>query len=160
VDAFNLRIHSPLESLFKPPKKENFTYAWSPNVALMKLYPGFNPELLRVLPHIGCKGVIIEAFGLGNLPDSGPYSLEDAIRKLVRQKLIVGIVSQCLKGAVQVEYETAKKFENLKVIFLRDITSEAAYAKLSYLLGLGKTQSWIRKKLAVPIAGEMSFLDE
>jgi len=160
VDAFNLRIHSPLESLFKPTKRENFSYAWSPGVALIKLYPGFNPELLRTLPPMGYKGIIVEAFGLGNLPDSGSYSLEDAIIELVGKKLIIGIVSQCLKGAVQVEYETAKRFENLRVIFLRDITSEAAYAKLSYLLGLGKKQSWVRKKLSEPIAGEMSFPDE
>lgn len=160
VDAFDLRIYSTLESFFRPFKKEKFRYAWSPHVTVVKLYPGFNPKLLKILPGMGYKGVIIEAFGLGNLPDEGEYSLEEAVKDIVNRGLIVGICSQCLKGAAQVEYDTAKRFERLDVVFLRDITPEAAYAKLSWLSGLSEDREWIKNKLPEAIAGEMSIGDE
>ncbi|MEQ8188489.1 MAG: asparaginase [Candidatus Eremiobacterota bacterium] len=160
IDAFNLRIHTGLEHYLRPQKKENFNYAWSPHVAVIKLYPGFNPELLKILPQMGYRGLIIEAFGLGNLPNEGEYSLEETVKEIVDKGMVIGICSQCLKGAVQVEYETARRFEQLRVIFLRDITPEAAYAKLSYLLGISENMEWIRIKLSESMAGEMSIWDE
>ena len=160
VDAFNLKTYHPRKSLFIPPRKESFNYGWSPSVSLVKIYPGFNPELLKILPEKGYKGLIIEAFGMGNLPSEGNYSLEGAVKEIVEKGLVVGICSQCLKGAVQVEYDTAKVFDKLNVIFLRDITFEAAYAKLSWLLDLYSDTGKVKKKLAEPVAGEMSVWSE
>lgn len=50
-----------------------------------------------------------------------------------------------------------KEFEKLNVIFLRDITTEAAYAKLSWLMDLSSEKEWIRARLSEPISGEMSY---
>jgi len=160
IDAFYLRIYDPRESLFRPAEKEHFKYAWSPHVTLVKIYPGFNPHLLTMLPGMGYKGVIIEAFGMGNLPNEGEYSLEGAVKELVDKRVVVGICSQCLKGAARAKYDTAKVFEKLNVVFLRDITFEAAYGKLSWLTGLSSDTEWIKKRLSEPVAGEMTLWRE
>jgi L-asparaginase len=156
VDALRHRIRGPLESLLRPPSKEFFQYAWSPKVHVASLYPGFNPEMLRILPDMGYKGVVIEAFGMGNLPNNGPYSLEPAIEEIVGKGMTVAVTSRCLRGSVQVEYDTAKTFEKLNVIFLGDITKEAAYVKASYLFGLTEDQDVVKQLLTTPLAGEMS----
>jgi L-asparaginase/Glu-tRNA(Gln) amidotransferase subunit D len=58
-----------------------------------------------------------------------------------------------------VEYETARTFKDLDVMFLRDMTTEAAYAKMSFLLGLSDDPSWVRREMTRPMAGEVTEED-
>jgi L-asparaginase len=159
VDAIRHRIHHFIHGLLRSPGKEIFKYAWSPDVHIVSLYPGFNPQILKLLPGLGYRGVIIEAYGMGNLPNEGPYSLVEAIREIVAKKMITAVTSRCLKGSVQVEYDTAKTFQELGVVFLRDITKEAAYAKMSYLLGLGRSPEEVRRDMVISLVGEMEEYD-
>jgi L-asparaginase len=155
VDAVRHRIHRFIGGLLRSPEKEMFKYAWNPNIHIISLYPGFNPRILRQLPGLGYQGVIIEAYGMGNLPNEGPFSLEQAIREIVEKGLVVSVTSRCLRGSVQVEYDTARTFQDIGVIYLRDITKEAAYAKMSCLFGLYETPEEIRRDMVIPLAGEM-----
>ncbi len=157
VDALRLKIHGPLESLLQKPQREKFKYGWSPTVHVITLYPGLNPNILWHLPSMGYKGLIIEAFGMGNIPNSGKYSLVPVIEKIIKEGVLVGVISKCLKGSAQVEYETAKSFQDLNVIFLGDITVEAAYSKMSYLLDIYKDTEQVKKYMKTPLAGEMSI---
>ncbi len=157
VDALRHRIHKPLESLLDPSRKESFQYAWSDRVHMSLLYPGFNPQVLENLIPLGYRGLIIEAFGMGNLPNEGPYSLSPAIGRLVQEGMLVAVTSQCLRGSVQVEYETARTFEELRVIFLGDMTKESAYAKMSFLMGKSDETTWIREMMTTPLAGEITL---
>jgi L-asparaginase len=159
VDAVRHRIHHFIQGLLRSPDKEMFRYAWSPDVHIVSLYPGFNPEILKLLPELGYRGVIIEAYGMGNLPNEGPYSLVNAIREIVNKKMVVAVTSRCLRGAVQVEYDTARTFQDLGVVFLRDITKEAAYAKMSYLFGLSKNPEEVRENMTISLVGEMQEYD-
>lgn len=159
VDALRLRIHKPLESLIHSSGTENFRYAWSDRVHVSLLYPGFSPALLDALAGMGYRGLVIEAFGMGNLPNEGPYSLGPPIKNLVEKGILAGITSQCLRGAARVEYETARTFKDLDVMFLRDMTTEAAYAKMSFLLGLSDDPSWVRREMTRPMAGEVTEED-
>lgn len=160
VDSLRLRIHKPLDILISPDKEEEFQYAWSDAVHVMTLYPGFKPAVLDNVTRLKYKGLIIQAFGMGNLPDSGPYSLGPAIAKLTGEGMLVAVTSQCQKGSVQVEYDTARTFERLNVLFLRDITTEAAYAKMSFLFGLNDDPAWVREMMVKPLAGEMAHDDD
>ena len=39
----------------------------NPHVSLVKLFPGFDPKLLFAMVESGCKGIVIEAYGLGGM---------------------------------------------------------------------------------------------
>lgn len=156
TDALRHKIFEPLTSLLLSPGKEKFKYAWSDRVHVVNLYPGFDPKILFLLEKAGYKGFIIRAFGLGNLPDRGKYSLAPAVKDLNSRGVIIGVVSSCLKGTAQVEYETAQTFKKLDVLFLGDMTCEAAYAKMSFLMGLENDPDKIKELMVKPLAGEMT----
>lgn len=155
VDALHHRIHSPLESLLRPVEKENFQYAWSDRVAIIVLYPGLKPDVMEWMLSAGYRGIIMEAYGMGNMPFEGPFSLEETTKKLVDSGVVVCVKSSCLKGGVHVEYETAKRFADVRAIYLRDITREAAYTKLSWLIGKTDDIERIRSEMFRSMSGEM-----
>ncbi|MCE1248718.1 MAG: asparaginase [Firmicutes bacterium] len=156
VDALHHEIHSPLESALRPNEKERFRFAWSDKAAMIPIHPGMKPELLGYLIKSGYRAVILEAYGMGNLPFEGPYSLEQPVKLALDSGVIICVVTRCYKGGVRVEYETARRFLDLGALFLRDITREAAYSKLSWLLGLYENNSTVRELMLEVLCGEMN----
>ncbi len=155
VDAINHRIHSPLESLLRPVKREDFQYAYSDRVTILPVYPGINPEIVDSLVNLGYEGIIVKAYGMGNMPVDGENSLLPVMGKALKKGIIVCITSSCYRGGVEVQYETARPFCELGAMYLRDITGEAAFAKLSWLLGKGLSKDEIRKEMLRSVSGEM-----
>ena len=155
VDAINHRIHSPLESLLRPVQKEDFQYAYSDRVTMLPIYPGMKPEILESIIALGYRGIIIAAYGMGNMPIEGENSLIPVVEKAVKEGIFVCIVSSCYQGGVEVQYETARPFCELGALYLRDITGEAAYAKLSWLLGKGGEKEEIRWTMLRSVSGEI-----
>ena len=39
----------------------------NPHVAMVKLFPGFDPAMLKAMVDAGCKGIVVEAYGLGGM---------------------------------------------------------------------------------------------
>lgn len=160
VDALHHRIHTPLESLLRPSEGENFSYAWSDKAALLPVYPGMDPGIIKCLVKGGCRGLILEAYGMGNMPFEGPYSLEENLREAIDSGVAVCVTSQCLQGGVSVQYETASRFADMGAVYLRDITKEAAYAKLSWLLGKLEDPKVIGREMIHSLCGEMLKKDQ
>ena len=62
-----------------------------------------------------------------------------------------------MTGTVSPLYEPAVLLERVGVVFGHDLTSEAALAKLSYLLGLpGLTTEDVRQQMSVSLRGELT----
>jgi L-asparaginase len=122
----------------------------------MKLFPSLKEAYIRHLFDApGLKGVVLESYGSGNAPSDRWFlnCLEDAIRRGV----IIYNVSQLIGGVVaHGRYETSKYLEDIGVISGRDITREAAITKLMFLLGTEPDLEIVKRKLAVPLSGEMS----
>ena len=54
------------------------------------------------------KGIVIEAFGAGNIPEGG-RALENILNKAIENQTIVVVCTQCLKGSAIIgQYETSK----------------------------------------------------
>jgi L-asparaginase len=72
--------------------------AWSiePNVALIAAYTGMTGDSIDHLLERGVRGVVVEAFGAGNVPPA----LVPAIEKAVSDGVPVVIASRCLEGGV------------------------------------------------------------
>lgn len=135
--------------------KLKFKKGFDPNVAILKIFPGITQEVVEAFFKIkGLKGVILETYGSGNTMNY-PWFLK-ILQKAIKQGVIIYNVSQCSGGEViQGRYETSKRLNDIGVLSGGDITTEAAVTKLMFLLHNEKNVELLRKKLVIPLNGEM-----
>ena len=127
----------------------------SSDVFLLKLTPGLSPKIFDALVGMGCKGIVIEAFGLGGMNVLN----EDlqSIRRAVDAGISVVITTQCLYDSSDLRvYQVGNKLLELGVIQGRDMNTEAAMTKLMWAIGQGMSQKEIRKLFAIDLAGEVT----
>jgi L-asparaginase len=131
---------------------------YNDNVTILKIFPGLKKKIIDATLNIeGLKALIIETFGAGNAPNE-PWFIE-AIQGAVQRGIIVLNVTQCLSGSVEMgKYETSLKLMEAGVISGYDITTEAALAKLMFLLGQDLSQNEIIYNLNKSISGEISIV--
>lgn len=131
--------------------------AFDNRVALLKIFPGFSPEVYKSLFDIQLvKGIIIESFGSGNAPSDERFTV--LIKDYISKGGIVLNITQCSTGSVeQGRYETSSFFHEAGVIGGFDLTTEAAVTKLMYVLGKYSHAEEIRNVLSQNIQGEMTL---
>ncbi len=144
-----LQVHRPEAEL--NPKKILDT-----NVAIMKMFPGMTPAVVESILSIkGLKGVVMETYGSGNSTTDKWFI--DNLKAAIKKNIIIYNVSQCTGGRVmQGRYHTSRLLEDMGVISGSDITTEAAITKMMYLLSIEDSLENVRKKLKIPLCGEMS----
>jgi len=139
-------------------KELNVCKDFNTNVAILKLFPGINRNLVQsIINTPGLKGLIIETFGSGNAP-TYEWFLEELIRFIKKGGIILN-VTQCHGGSVEMGlYETSRLMLAAGVVSGKDITSEASVTKLMYLLGRYTSDEDVINGLNRSLAGEISFL--
>ncbi len=124
---------------------------------LLKLTPGLSPEIFHALKDLGYKGIVIKAFGLGGMAVLGRGL--SGIRSAVESGISVVVTTQCLYDSADLEvYQVGTSLLELGVIQGRDMTSEAAMAKLMWALGQSMTQKEIAALFQENLAGEITII--
>jgi L-asparaginase len=125
-------------------------------VNMLRLYPGMPAALLRAALARPARGLVLEAYGAGNLPDTDSEMLE-TLAEGARRGVAVLVVSQCVDGRVDLgAYATSGPLVAAGAVGGLDMTTEAAYAKLVVLLSEGHPPDEVRALLARDLTGELT----
>lgn len=135
---------------------------FEPKVALLKAYPGSDPEILEILAKKGYKGFVIEGTGMGHVPTEAEKSWIPAIKKLIKDGIPVVIAPQTIYGRINTDVYTNLRvlYHEAKAIPAEDMLPETSYVKLGWILGHTKDLEEIRKMMLTNIAGEITARSE
>lgn len=124
------------------------------DVAIVKIFPGLNERVFRAMLSSGARGVVLETYGAGNAPTKEWFI--GALRETIESGISVVNVTQCSDGEVNMDiYETGVALQQIGVISGRDMTTEAATAKMMHILAHESNPKRIATLLKKSICGEM-----
>lgn len=161
-DSPNLRPLGSIEtdvfldpSLLTPPPTQPFRVhaAMSTAVIDLTIVPGIPPAVLEnLLTGPLVQGAILRTFGQGNMP-SDPALLDVIARASASGRILVN-VTQCPRGRVDMDqYESGRILASRGVLSGADMTPEAAYTKLAWLLATTNNPG---EQIPVNLRGELT----
>ncbi|MCK5150082.1 Glu-tRNA(Gln) amidotransferase subunit GatD [Candidatus Pacearchaeota archaeon] len=114
-------------------------------VALIKIYPGQDPDILDYYFKKKYKGIVLEMSGLGHAPTK--RARKSWIKKLkeVQEKgLVVCAAAQTIYGRLNpLVYSNGRELLETGIIYLEDVLAETALVKLGWVLG---HEEWVKDK--------------
>ncbi|MBI4020651.1 MAG: asparaginase [Candidatus Aenigmarchaeota archaeon] len=123
-------------------------------VFMLMLAPGFNTDLMDSIKE-KTRAVIIQAYGLGDMPINGRDTLVPKVKEWLAEGKIVAVTSQACYETDLSRYETGKRFMDMGVIPTLDMTQESAYTKMMWALGHKGDIESVRKLMWTNVAGEI-----
>ncbi len=126
------------------------------NIALIKLFPGISEAIISgIIKTPKLKAVIIETFGSGNCTTEKWFI--DILKEAILKGIHIINITQCSGGSVMMgHYETSNQLKEIGVISGKDITTEAAIAKLMFMLGQNISNKKFKRMFEKSLRGEMS----
>lgn len=144
--------------LHKPKKPRPFSVCkkLDTSIAILKIFPGIQKNVVSsILKNNFIKGVILETYGAGNALEA-EWFLRSIKKAITENKKVIN-VTQCKNGSVdQGKYNTSLGLANIGVIEGKDITTEAAIAKLMYLLPQQLENQEFKDKFEKSLRGEIT----
>jgi glutamyl-tRNA(Gln) amidotransferase subunit D len=131
---------------------------FEPRVALLKFFPGADPEILSYFIDKGYKGIIIEAAGLGQVA-TDPLNKKNwvsTIKKAVDKGIFIGFAPQCLYGRLDpYVYSAGRRLLDTGAVHLGSMLSETAFVKLGCVLAHTRAKAEVKDLMLKNVAGEL-----
>ncbi len=130
-------------------------------VGLMKMIPGADCGLLSYL-FAHNDAVIIESYGVGGLPSYQGSGFFDVIRDAISNGKTVVMTTQVQnEGSNLAVYDVGFHLKNdLHLLEAYDMTTEAALAKLMWILGQTDDPDEVRRLFCTPVSYDLLYLKE
>ena len=112
-------------------------------VPIIPVYAGMTEELLDLLPVAQLDGLIIQAFGAGNVPKETAQKLN----ALIQEGLPIALVSRCFNGIAEPVYAYEGGgvcLQNAGVFFVKELNAQKARLKLLIAINAGLTGEELR----------------
>ncbi|MEK6957863.1 MAG: asparaginase [archaeon] len=133
-----------------------------PRVAILKVYPGFDGKRVTRMVDYGMRGIIIEGYGLGNIPLLG-NGMAEAIKYANKKNVAIAITSDCSLGSgwkCIYEAEIGARLKGMKAIPVYDMLTETAYVKLMWVLAQTTKYAEVKKMMQKSYVGEIDLPDK
>lgn len=146
------------DHILPPRPAQAFDPRIEPRVLAVRLFPGLEPGMLLAALTQNIRGLVLKAFGAGNIPML-ERSLLPVIERATHMDIPVVIVSQCTRAHVDLNaYAGGKAAQEAGAIGGGDMTDEAALTKLMVTLGRHPEDrvSAAQQAFAVADVGEMT----
>ncbi len=156
ISGVNLVVND--KALYKPNRRKKLIVhkTLESNIMLVKMFPGMEEATLKHLfSYPDLKGLIIETYGTGNVTNVKWFL--DLLKSVIKRGIPVVNITQCAGGSVNMGlYETSTDLKKIGIISGKDCTTEAALAKLMYLLGQNISATSFKTIFETSLRGEMS----
>ena len=133
-----------------------------PAVFVLRLVPGMRADIIPLLaPHY--RALVVESFGVGGLPEYDGGHLYDVVRRGVERGKIVVMTTQVPnEGSDLTVYHVGGHLKStLRLLEAYDMTTEAAVAKLMWIMGQTREFSEVERLFYQPVAQDiLRFGDE
>lgn len=124
-------------------------------IHIVKVHPALRPDYLKSIPLNSIKAIIFEAFGSGNMPMKGEYSLLPFIETCRQNGCHVIITSQAAYDSVDLnQYASGREALKLGALSAGAMTMEATVTKTMHLLAQKSGENTFRTEFLRNIAGE------
>ncbi len=125
-------------------------------IAMLKVFPGMQVEIMNNLITKNLKGIVLEAYGAGNIPNEN-RELSKIFKKATENGTIIVVCTQCLRGSANIgEYEASKGLIDAGAISGFDMTPSAAVTKLYYLLSKNYSIEKTKELMQTNLRGELT----
>ena len=126
-------------------------------VATLLIYPGMPAALVDAVVASGARAVILLSYGSGNVPSSD-RALMSALARAAEAGVLLVNLTQCATGFVeQGVYETGSELQRLGALDGFDLTPEAAFARMHYLLATCANKKAVVTAWSQPLCGEFTL---
>ena len=150
------RLMCYIEPEFRPVPR--FYDKLNTKVGLVKMIPGTDFELLDFMLQRK-DALIVECFGVGGLPSYDDDRLFDTVRRRTDEgKFLIMTTQVQNEGSDLSVYEVGHRLKsNRRVLEAYDMTSEAALAKIMWILGQTKDADEVARLFYAPVAHDLLY---